>query len=147
QALKERVFACLQAGADAADCEMTFEWKAPAYADLVANQPMIDLYVANAARVGRTVHDPGVDAEPVVASSDIGNVSYVVPTIHPMIKIAPSHLAIHEPEFAAYAASDEGDAGVVDGAKALAMTIADLWARPDALEAVKAAFVAELESD
>jgi amidohydrolase len=147
QDLKARVLACLQAGADAADVEMTYEWKEPAYADLVPNQPMIDLYVANAARLGRSVQDPRIEGNAVVASSDIGNVSYVVPTIHPMIKLAPAHLAIHEPEFAAYAGSADGDAAVIDGAKAMAMTIADLWARPDALEAARAAFAAEVETD
>src|SRR5947207_2490000 len=54
QPLKERVLACLQAGADAAGC--TMEWRAtcPEYSDLRTNGPMADLYLANSERVGRT---------------------------------------------------------------------------------------------
>jgi metal-dependent amidase/aminoacylase/carboxypeptidase family protein len=145
--LKARVLACLQAGADAAACEMTYEWKEPAYADMLDNAPMVDLYSANAARLGRTVHDPTSGAFPVVGSTDMGNVSYLVPSIHPMIKVAPSHVSIHTPEFASYTGAAEGDAAVVDGAKALAMTIADLWARPETLDAAKAAFATDVETD
>jgi hypothetical protein len=67
-------------------------------------------------------------------------VSYEVPSIHPMIKVSPPHVSIHTPEFATFAGGPEGDAAVLDGAKALAMTIADLWLRPDALAAATAAF-------
>jgi hypothetical protein len=68
----------------------------------------------------------------------MGNVSYEVPSIHPMIKVSPPHISIHTPEFATYEGGPEGDAAVLDGAKALAMTIADLWLRPEALEAASA---------
>jgi amidohydrolase len=139
QPLKQRVFTCLRAGADAAGCEMSHQWKDPAYADMVNNRPMIERYVENARRVGRHPVDPAL-AAPVVGSTDMGNVSHLVPSIHPMIKVAPSHISIHTPEFAGYAASDDGDRAVLDGAKMLAMTIADLWAEPGALDAAKAAF-------
>jgi hypothetical protein len=75
----------------------------------------------------------------------MGNVSYLVPSIHPMIKVAPAHVSIHTPEFASYAGSAEGDAAVVDGAKALAMTIVDLWANPGRLKAAKEAFAAAVD--
>ena len=63
----------------------------------------------------------------------MGNVSYLVPTIHPMIAVAPPGVSIHTPEFALHAVSAAGDAAVIDGAKAMAMTIADLWHDADAL--------------
>ena len=138
--LKPRVFACLEAGAAAAGCDMTYEWREPAYADMVDNAAMLDLYVANAARTGRTLSDPSTAAHPVVGSTDMGNVSYVVPSIHPMIKVGPPHVSIHSQEFTSYSASGDGDAAVIDGAKALAMTVVDLWLRPDALEAAKQEF-------
>jgi amidohydrolase len=138
--LKPRVVACLEAGALAAACEMEIEWQDPAYADMVDNRTMLDLYTANAAATGRTLLDPSVVGENVVGSTDMGNVSYVVPSIHPMIKVAPSHLSIHTPEFAEYTASADGDQAVIDGAKAMAMTVADLWLRPDLLAQAKAEF-------
>jgi amidohydrolase len=141
ETLKERVLDCLEAGAKAAGCEMTYEWMDPAYADLVDLEPFDDLYVANAARLGREVLDhraiPGV-----VGSTDMGNVSYLVPSIHPMIQVSPPHVAIHTEEFVRYARGPEGDAAVLDGAKALALTVADLWMVDGALDAVKAAFEA-----
>ena len=65
----------------------------------------------------------------VVGSTDMGNVSYLVPSIHPMIAAAPSGLPIHTPEFASHARAESGDRAVVDGAVALAWTVADLWLR------------------
>lgn len=137
--LKDRVFACLQAGATAAGCRMEHEWIDPAYADMVDNRPMLECYVANAAALGRTVTEPD-DRSRVVGSTDMGNVSYLVPSIHPMIRVAPPDVAIHTQEFVTWAASPEGDAAVIDGAKAMAMTVADLWLRPDVLAEARAAF-------
>jgi len=139
--LKPRVFACLQAGADAAGCEMAYEWKQPVYADMRDNDPMIGLYSDNIAALGRTVLDPR-DTPGVMGSTDMGNVSYAVPSIHPMIRVSPAHISIHTPEFATYAGGAEGDAAVLDGAKALAMTFADLWLRPEVLPQVREAFAA-----
>jgi amidohydrolase len=145
--LKARVLACLQAGADAAEVELRYEWKDAAYADLADNDPFMALYAGNAETLGRRVLDPR-DAEfRVVGSTDMGNVSYLVPSIHPMIKVSPPHVSIHTPDFAGYARSSEGDDAVIDGAKAMAMTIADLWLQAGALDAVQAAFAHELPAD
>jgi len=138
--LKARVLACLQAGADAAGCELRFEWKEPAYADLADNDPFIDLYTRNATAVGREVLDPRDHEFRVVGSTDMGNVSHLVPSIHPMIAVSPRHVSIHTPEFTEYAVAEEGDRAVLDGAKAMAMTVADLWLRPEALRSVQETF-------
>jgi amidohydrolase len=138
--LKARVLACLQAGADAAGCELRYEWKTAPYADLLDNERFMQLYSANAGRLGREVVDPRAAEVSVVGSTDMGNVSYLVPSIHPMIKVSPPHVSIHTPEFADYARSDEGDRAVLDGAKALAMTVADLWFDAAALDQVRAEF-------
>jgi amidohydrolase len=137
--LKERVLACLQAGADAAGCEMTHEWQDPAYADMVDNPVLIDLFSANSASLGRELADPA-DVPGVVGSTDMGNVSHQVPSIHPMIAVSPPNVAIHTPEFAEHARSEAGDRGVLDGAKAMAMTAADLWLDPESLDLTQAAF-------
>jgi hypothetical protein len=63
----------------------------------------------------------------------MGNVSQVVPSIHPMIAVSPPDIAIHTEDFVRFAGGPEGDAAVLDGAKALACTIADLWLDPEAL--------------
>ena len=138
ESLKERVLVCLQAGAAAAGCEMDAEWADPAYVDMNDNPALLDRYLTNLDAVGRTV---ATDAQArVVGSTDMGNVSYVVPSIHPMIKVAPDDVPIHTPAFAEHARGPAGDAAVVDGAKVLAMTALDCWMDDAVLPAARAAF-------
>ena len=130
--LRARVVACLEAGAAAAGVEIECQCKAPIYADMIDNRVLLDFYTRNAAAAGRIAVEPR-SASAVVGSTDMGNVSYAVPSIHPIIKVAPDHVAIHTPEFARHARSNSGDQAVLDGAKIMAMTVADLWLDPDAL--------------
>lgn len=140
QPLKQRVLGCLEASASATGCTCSTSWQGVTYAEMVDNGPMVESYVANAARLGRTVRDPRQIGKAVVGSTDMGNISYLVPSIHPMIQVAEEGVAIHTVDFAAWARSESGDRAVLDGAKAMAMTVVDLWARPDLLAATTAAF-------
>jgi len=142
--LKERVVACLEAGATAAGCELELAWKDVVYADMLDNEAMLDRYAANAAALGRPVRAPH-DAVSVVGSTDMGNVSYVVPSIHPMIAAAPAGATIHTTDFAGHARAESGDRAVVDGALAMAWTVADLWSDEELRGAVRAEFTASLE--
>ena len=137
--LRERVMGCMRGAAEAAGCTMTHEWLEPVYADMRDNGPLVAAYVANAAAVGREVRAPDEETA-VVGSTDMGNVSYVVPSIHPMIQVSPPDVAIHTPEFTAFAVGADGDRAVVDGAKALAMTVLDAWLDPAVLRAAQTAF-------
>jgi metal-dependent amidase/aminoacylase/carboxypeptidase family protein len=137
--LKARVLAALQAGATATGCTMSHEWQANPYAELRDSGPLVQAYAANAARLGRPLAEPGV-AGNVVGSTDMGNVSYLVPSIHPMIQVAPRGIPIHTTEFETHAGSSEGDRAVVDGAKAMAMTVVDFWTSPDLRDAARAEF-------
>ena len=140
QPLKQRVIDCLESGAAACGCTMSHEWVDSPYADMIDNGPMVQAYTANASRVGRTVLDPVTSGRRVVGSTDMGNISYLVPSIHPMIKVAPDGVPIHSVEFAQWAGSEEGDKAVLDGAKAMAMTVVDLWCSPGVLDQTQAAF-------
>lgn len=131
--LRERVVACLEAGANAAGVGIECQCKAPIYADMINSETMLEFYAGNAAAAGRVVSKPH-STHAVVGSTDMGNVSYAVPSIHPMIKAAPDDVAIHTPEFAQYAKSQSGDQAVLDGAKIMAATVADLWLDPEALD-------------
>ena len=139
QPLKQRVLACLEAGAAAAGCSCDHAWDNHPYADMRDNGPIGAAYAANAARLGRVVTAPD-QAHRVVGSTDMGNVSYLAPSIHPMIKVAPEGVPIHTPEFARYAGSEEADRAVLDGAKAMAMTVVDLWADAAVFAAARAEF-------
>lgn len=140
QPLKQRVLTALESSAVATGCSCTHQWQGHTYADMLDNGPMVAAYVANAARVGRTVVDPASLGRKVTGSTDMGNISYLVPSIHPMIEVAGDGVAIHTVEFAEWARSAEGDRAVLDGAKIMAMTVVDLWADAALRAATTAAF-------
>jgi amidohydrolase len=139
--LKERVIACLEAGATASgcSCQITPGTRPEAYSDMRDNAAMLGAFAANAAALGRNLADPRM-GQKVVGSTDMGNVSYLVPSIHPMLQVAPAGVAIHTTKFAEYAGGPAGDRAVIDGAKAMAHTVIDLWADSGLLEAVRAGF-------
>lgn len=138
QFLKERVEHCLKAGSSAAGCEVELEWADPAYADMNDSPALGARYCANLNAVGRTLStDPEAR---VMGSTDMGNVSYSVPSIHPMIKVAPDGVPIHTAAFADHARRPEGDAAVIDGAKVMAMTVVDCWLDGRTLRQARADF-------
>ncbi len=142
-ALKPRVLGCLHAGAQAAGCEMHHQWASVTYSDMIDNGDMLASYQAHAAELGRHVQTPEEAGTPVVGSTDMGNVSYIVPSIHPMIAVAPASVSIHTPEFADYARSASGDLAVMDGAKLMARVGMDLWQNSTLLASVSQQFIAE----
>ena len=129
--LKQRVSACLEGAAHACGCTMSTTWDDHPYADVRDNTPLVEAYATNMRSLGRHPLDPISAQHQVIGSTDLGNVSYLLPAIHPMVQVAPRGVAIHTEEFARYAASESGDLGVVDGAKALAMTAIDVWTSGD----------------
>ncbi len=70
-------------------------------------------------------------------STDCGNLSQVLPAIHPYVRIAPDGVPGHSREFAEWARSPLARAGLVAGAKALAMTALDLLVSPETLQQAK----------
>jgi metal-dependent amidase/aminoacylase/carboxypeptidase family protein len=59
-------------------------------------------------------------------STDMGNVSKVVPSIHPMINIDSLPASNHQPEFAAHTITPAGEKAIVDGAIGMAWTVIDV---------------------
>lgn len=75
-----------------------------------------------------------------IGSTDAGNISQVVPTIHPYIKIGPDNLVAHTVPFREAAASPQGDDALLKGAKALALTALQLITDRELLTDIKAEF-------
>lgn len=126
QPLKARIAKCLEAGAMAADCTISFDWQKNTYADLVDNLPLLSSYVQNSAQMGRDLTTdflPGTGG----GSTDMGNLSYLVPSIHPMLQVAPHGVSLHSAQFAEFTASKDADKAILDGAKIMAMTAIDMW--------------------
>lgn len=97
----------------------------PIYLPVRNNHALAARYAENMAPRGRRVLPEGVLPRELTGSTDLGNVSVRVPSIHPLLAIAPPTVTIHSPEFTTWAASAEADRGVVDGAVGLALTAAD----------------------
>ena len=134
----EKVRACAEGAALATGARMEFKQTGPRYDARLPNAKMVALFKENLEALG-------VEAELAtggerMGSSDIGNVSQIVPTIHPYIAIGPEDLAGHTNEFREASASKAGHEGLLVAAKALAMTAIDLLAEPANLDEAKKAF-------
>lgn len=140
-ALKPRVLAALTSGASACGCGFSHEWVDTPYADMVTNNNLSAMYVSNASTLGRHVVLPGANGRRVVGSTDMGNVSHLVPSIHPMIASAPTGTAIHTLDFAKASITPQADIAVIDGAKAMAMTAIDFWTSSELQQAIRQEFV------
>lgn len=136
--LKGKVLNCFTGASVATGAKLDYRWTTY-YAPLKTNAVLIEAFSQNIKSLGRKLA-PSRGA--ALGSSDVGNVSMLVPTIHPMVAIAPLEVSVHSPEFADAAASEEGMHGLLDGAKALAMTTVDLIARPGVMARVKEEFLA-----
>lgn len=137
--LKERVAACFTGAASATGCSVELVWEDHSYADMRDSEAIVSVFVSNAAAVGRDVEHPSPSSM-VVGSTDMGNVSYLAPSIHPMLRVAPPGVAIHTARFADYAGGPEGDRAVLDGAKILAMTAIDLLCSSELRSAARREF-------
>lgn len=139
-ALKPRVQACFEAGAVGSGCTVDIEWAGVDYLDLNTNWPLADRFQAHAEACGRTFVPREKLAGSPAGSTDMGNVSYRVPAIHPMLAAAPANVVIHHPDFARWAGSELGDRAALDGARALALTALDYLTDPALQQASTHAF-------
>jgi len=131
-----------RAGADATGATLELVWGEVDYLDLNTSWPLARRYQTNAESLGRSFFPYEKLPPGMQGSTDMGNVSHRVPSIHPMIAVAPPHVAIHNAEFAKWAGSDAGDRAVLDGAKALAMTALDFFCDAGLRAEVEHAFAA-----
>jgi amidohydrolase len=88
--------------------------------------------------LGETVVEGDRDG---IGSTDAGNISQVVPTIHPYIKIGADDLVAHTVPFREAAASAKGDEALLTGAKGLALTAFQLVTDPELLKSIKQEFL------
>ena len=130
-ALKPRVQACFEAGATGSGCTVEVNWAGVDYLDINTNWPLAKRFRHHAEQLGREFIDDDQALKFGAGSTDMGNVSYRLPSIHPMLAVAPPDVVIHHPDFAGWARSEKGDSAVIDGAKALARTAAEYLLSPE----------------
>ena len=141
--LKRRVEGCFRAGAEATGAKVAIQWGEADYRNLLFNAPLADAFRANAERLGREFFPVEKIPGNFAGSTDMGNVSYRTPSIHPMLACAPFQCTIHNAEFEKWAGSESGDDAALDGAKALAMTALDFFIDRDLRERSRNIFEAE----
>jgi amidohydrolase len=136
--LKPRVLDCFKGAALATGARLEYNWGTIRYSAMRNNMTLAGVFQQNMQLLGRKVTTEPYKA---LGSTDMGNVSQIVPGIHPFVAIAPDTVSTHSVEFAIAAASETGMRGMVDAAKAMAMVAADLLASSDLVNAVRAEFV------
>ena len=124
--IRAKVQRCFEAGAIATGATLEIvEVEAP-YAQMQHDAEIAALYKRNAEELGRRFPEFGSALERWAGSTDMGNVSLVIPSIHPMIGINSWPAGNHQPEFTEHCATAAADQAVYDGALAMAWTAIDL---------------------
>lgn len=123
--LVPKVRACWEAAATATGCRVEITSTGHPYTNMINNPVMTGLYAANSVALGRPMP---TEAETQFdgGSSDMGNVSQVVPSIHPMLALECGDATNHQPEFADHTIGPSGELAIRDGALAMAYTIIDM---------------------
>ena len=130
--LQKKVIACAEGAAKSTGCTVkVIAHNDTVYEPMKRNETLLGAYRANITSLGVVEAPPLVDR---LGSSDVGNVSQVIPTIQPLMKIAPDNTPIHSRAFEAAAVTPLARTGTLTAAKAMAMTTLDLLADPDLLK-------------
>jgi len=130
--LMTKVIKCFEAAALSTGARLEHHWGTRCNA-MQNNSVLLELWKGNMLILGCEVGEIDINS----GSTDVGNVSVITPSIHPFLSISKETLSAHSVQFAEAAVSEAGDKAVLNGAKALAMTAADITAKPDLLTAAK----------
>ena len=128
--LIQRVITCAKAGADAIGCQLKYHIS-PGYKEIIPNPILAKLFSANLSALGRFVVAPDPDER--MGSTDMGDLSHLIPCLHPYLETVPISVAGHTQGFADLCLSEPARKATLDAAKALALTALDLLADPDYL--------------
>lgn len=121
--LEQKVYACFAAGALATGCTHELIESSPPYLELTPDPWLVQACRLEMESFGRQPVPAEFEASVPLGSTDMGNVTQVLPGIHPVIGIDSGGAVIHQPEFAAAAAGPSADRAVLEGAKILARTV------------------------
>lgn len=137
-AAKERVENIVKAAALATGTDYRFELFQNAVDNMILTPSFDDLFFDHVKALGIPDKDIDLDQPKSLGSSDVGNVSQVIPTIQPNISISDQEMAGHSPEFRAAACSQKGLDSIPLAAELLARTALDLYEDNDLLTKIKA---------
>ena len=123
--LEEDFLNCVNAAALATKCEVKITSPDYKYREILNNKTMYELFMDNSESIGRKMplEDP---LRPGLGSTDMGNISLAMPSIHPMLDIEAGEAVNHQPEYAAATIKPGGHKAIFDGAYGMGATIIDL---------------------
>lgn len=107
----------------------------PYFAAVRTNAPLIELYIKNAKNLGVEFNDDAF-RDKLTASTDMGNVSAIKPSIHPLYKIKTEGIN-HTHKFTEATGSEESQVPTLNSAKAMAMTAIDVVYNLEIMDLVK----------
>jgi amidohydrolase len=128
--IRGKVVRCFEAGALATGSTLAIAEDHPPYAEVKPDGDIAAYYRRNAETLGRSLPDLGPLLERMAGSTDMGNISLAMPSIHPMIGIESLPAVNHQPEFTAHCATAVADRALIDGALAMVWTAIDMAADP-----------------
>jgi amidohydrolase len=137
--LEAKVRDCFLAGAVATGSDYNVEYTEPRYDALNPDPWLAETVRAEMTRLGRTPVEAGFEAAVPVGSTDMGNVTQLLPGIHPMVAVDAGGASLHQPAFTAAAVGPSADRAVVEGAIMLARTVVRLAQAPHERDRVLAA--------
>ena len=137
--LEAKMGDCFLAGAVATGCDYDIEHTEPMYDALNPDAWLAEAVRAEMVSLGRTPLAAEYEAALPLGSTDMGNVTQLMPGIHPMIGVDAGGASLHQPDFTAAAAGPSADKAVIDGAIMLARTIVRLAESPEQRDRVLAA--------
>lgn len=132
----ERFLNCARGAATATGATLSVEEEGPPYDPMKSNRVMEEVFKENLLALG--LAESGMPDG--IGSTDMGNLSQVVPAIHPTLALGDTLSAVHSIEFARAARSPQAGEYLKVAAKALACTAIDLLTRPGLLDEVKREF-------
>ena len=129
--LRSRIDKCFEAGALATGASLTMNAERLPYSEFRHDEELALLYRQNGEDLGRVF-----SARPTKggASTDMANVSLLMPTIHPSLGLDCAPAVNHQPEFAQHCRTDEADTSVLHGAISMAQTCVDAAVAPQIRE-------------
>lgn len=126
KAIEQRVLACFEAAALATGCSFEWELESQPYAEFQHDKQALEFYTQNAEALGRHFQPEAPGAEMASASTDMGNVSHHVPSIHPYIGLNSFPVLNHQQEFADHTIGPVAEQALLDAATGLSWTAIDV---------------------
>ena len=136
--LRSKVEVCIHAAAEATGCTVDVRETAPPYDNLRTNHTVAKLFVSSVQSLGVDFPDSPTGA--LCGSTDMGNVSHTVPSIHPKYCIGAA--SNHTSEFTSLSNTPEAYDLTRNMGTAMALTGLQILLNPDVLAAIKSEFKA-----